>query len=60
MMYLHHNAPMNRLCIKKLGITYRKAISHNLLYSISYRLGYLEPLTISTCHMYRIIVPPSL
>ena len=51
---------MNRLCITKLAVTYRKTITHNLLCIINYRLVYLEPVTISTNHIYRIIVPLSL
>ena len=60
MKNLHHNAPMNRLCITKLAITYRKVLAHNLYCIISYRLIYLEPIIVSTNHICRIIVPLSL
>ena len=59
MEHLHHNTPMNKLCIIKLAITYRKAIAHNLLCIISYRLVYLEYSTIFTNHTCCIIVPLS-
>ena len=55
MDYLHQNAPINRLCITKLDVTYRKAIAHRLLYIISYRLVYLESITLSINHICRII-----
>ena len=55
MDYLHHNASMNRLCITKLDVTYRKAIAHRLLCIISYRLVYLEFITLSINHICRII-----
>ena len=57
MEYLYHNALMNRLCIKKLDVTYRKTIVHNLLCIFSCRLVYLEPITVSINNIYRIIVP---
>ena len=60
MEHLRHNAHMNRLCITKLAVTYRKTTTHNLLRIINYRLVYLEPVTISTNHICRIIVPLSL
>ena len=60
MEHLCHNAPMNRLCITKLAVTYRKAIAHNLIYIINCRLVYLEPVTVSTYHIFRIIVSLSL
>ena len=60
MDHLHHNTPMNRLYITKLSVTYRKTIAHDLLCIISCRLVYLEPTTVSTNHVCRIIVPLSL
>ena len=51
---------MNRLCIIKLVVTYRKDIARNLLCIISCRLVYLEPITVSTNHICRIIIPLSL
>ena len=60
MEYLLHNAPMNRLFITKIAVTYRKAIVRNLISIISCRFAYLEPVTVSTNHICRIIVPFSL
>ena len=60
MEHLHHNALMNRLCIKKLDVTYRKTIVHNLLCIFNYRLVYLEPITVSTNYICRIITLLSL
>ena len=59
MEYLHHNEYIHKLCITKLAISCRNAIAHNLLCIISYRLVYLEPITVSTNHICRIIVPLS-
>ena len=60
MKHLHHNALTNSLCITKLDVTYRKAIAHNSLCIISCRLVYLDPITVSTNHMCRIIISLSL
>ena len=60
MKHIRHNVPMNRLCITKLAITYRKAIAYNLFCIINCRVVYLEPVTVSTNHICRIIVPLSL
>ena len=60
MKYIRHNSPMNGLCITKLAGTYPKAIAYNLLCIINCRLVYLEPVTVSTNHICRIIVPFSL
>ena len=51
---------MNRLCIIKLDVTYRKAIAQNFPCIINYKLIYLEHITDSTNHICRIIVPLSL
>ena len=60
MDHICHNTSINRLCITKLAVTCRKAIAHNLLCIISYRLVYLEPITVSTNHICSIIVPLAL
>ena len=60
MKYLRHNAPMHKLCGNKLDVTYRHAIANNLLCIINDRLVYIEPVTVSTNHICRIIVPLSL
>ena len=60
MEHLRHNALMDRLCITKLAVTYRKAIAHNLLCIVNCRLVYLESVIVSTNHVCRIIVPLSL
>ena len=60
MDHLQQNAFINRLCITKLAVTYRKVIAHNLLCIISYRLVHLESITVSTNHVCRIIIPLSL
>ena len=44
----------------KLVITYRKGIVYNSFCIISYRLVYLEPITVSTNHICSIIVPLAL
>ena len=56
MVHIHHNAPMHRLYITKLVVTYRKSRAHNLLCIICCRLVYLEPIVVSTNNMCRIIV----
>ena len=60
MKCLRHNAPMHKLCGNKLDVTYRHAIANNLLCIINDRLVYIEPVTVSTNHICRIIVPLSL
>jgi len=60
MEYLWYNAPMHKLWVNKLAITYRNVISNNLLYIINDRLVYIEHVTVSTNHICRIIVPLSL
>ena len=60
MEYPHHYGRIHKLCNTKLAITYRKTISHNLLFIISYRLIYLEPIAVFINHICRIIVPLSL
>ena len=60
MVHIHHNAPMYRLYIIKLAVTYRKFRAHNLLCIISCRLVYLEPTVVSTNNICRIIVHLSL
>ena len=56
---LHNNTPIHRLCITKFDITYRNIIAYNLLCIISYRFVYLEPITVPTDHICRIIIPLS-
>lgn len=56
MEHLSHNAPLNKLIISKLAVSYRKAITQNLLCVFNGRLIYLNPGTISTNHICRIIV----
>ena len=60
MEHLRHNAPMHKLCVNKLAVTYRNTIANNLLCIINDRLVYIEPVTISTNHIFCIIVPLSL
>ena len=58
--HLRHNAPIHKLCVLKLAVTYRTALANNLLCIINDRLVYLEPVTISTNHICLIVVPLSL
>ena len=60
MKYLSHNAPLNKLIIAKLVVTYRKAIVKNLLCILNGRLIYIEPVTIFINHICHIIIPLSL
>ena len=56
-MHLHHHVPMAKLDIAQLAITYRRAIAQNLFCIINNRLFYLEPVDISSNHLFRIFVP---
>ena len=56
MDHLRDNDSMYKLCIDKLVVTYRHAIANNLLCIINDILVYIEPVTISTNHICRIIV----
>ena len=47
---------MHKLCINKLAVAYRHAIANNLLCIVNDRLVYIEPVTVSTNHICRIIV----
>ena len=58
--HLCHHAPFSKLNIKKLAVTYRKAVAHNILFLINDRLMYLKPITVSCNHICRIVVPLSL
>ena len=60
MDYLSHNIPLNNIIIVKLVVTYRKAIAKKLLYILNGRLIYLEPVTVSTNHICRIVILLSL
>ena len=51
---------MQKLCIEKLTVTYRKTIARNLIYIINDRLVYLELVTVSINHICSIIFPLSL
>ena len=57
---LLHHAPISKLDTTPLAVTYRKAIAQNLLCIINDRLVYIEPVTVSSNHLCRIVVPLSL
>ena len=57
MKHLRHNAPMHKLGVNKLAVTYRHAIANNLPCIINDRIVYIEPVTVSTNHICCIIVP---
>ena len=56
MKHLRHNAPMHKLGVNKLAVTYRHAIANNLPCIINDRIAYIEPVTVSTNHICRIVV----
>ena len=60
MKHLRHNAPMHKLGVNKLAVTYRHAIANNLPCIINDRIVYIEPVTVSTNHIFRIVVQLSL
>ena len=51
---------MTELDIAPLAVTYRRAIAQKLLCIINDRLVYVEPVTVSSNHLCRIVVPLSL
>ena len=51
---------MTKLDIAPLAVTYRRAIAQHLLCIINDRLVYVEPVTVSSNHLCRIVVPLSL
>ena len=60
MAILIHNAPLNKIIIAKLVVTYRKVIAQNLQCILNGRVLYLEPVTVSTNFICHIVVPLSL
>ena len=58
--YLHHYAPIVKLDIAPLAVTYRRVIAQNLLCIINDILVYLEPVALSSNYLCRIVVPLSL
>ena len=58
--YLHRQAHMVKPDFAPLAVTYRRAIAQNLLCIINDRLVYIKPVTVSSNHLCRIVVPLSL
>ena len=58
--HLFHHAPIAKLDIAPLAVTYRKAIAQILLCIINDRLVYIEPVSVASNHLCRIVVPLSL
>ena len=54
------STPLDKKTILHLQAAYRTAITRNLLGLLEGRLAYYEPITTTTNHLYRIVVPTSL
>ena len=59
MDHLRHNIPIHKICIDELAITYCNAIFNIFIFILNDRVVYLEPVTVSTNHICRIIIPSS-
>ena len=57
---LSYSTPLDKFIITKLSVTYHKVITQNSLCILNSRFIYLELVTVSTNHTFRIVVPLSL
>ena len=57
MDHLSYNALLNKLILSKLVVIYREVIEQNFLCILNSNLIYLEPVTVSSNHIFRIVIP---